>query len=272
MLAEMNNAAGPAKAEVAGTVGLEMACAIRNCSSGRPGQRQLSPFESPDAFLVEGKRARPCADDYCATLPLHAPLAVLLAGLLSRRDVLHPDGACRLAAAPTIATVSCSPGRRYRLPGAVGSPATPVWQRSGARSTSPQCTTQSRCSCRSRAGFGLAKPALLMTPCPGRPPRANPGDRRGAASGAGELISPRKRQSAQAGGDDQGMDAGAGPRPGVLGDVYESLRGRLPGHEAWRPGWPHEAGVRQRDGRRGQREADVWRCKDRERRRVGHRW
>jgi kynurenine formamidase len=76
-----------------------------------------------DNYGVEATPARPCADDYCATLPLHAhclfKLGVYLGEmwyLTELADWLRANGRSRfLLTAPPL-----------RLPGAVGSPATPV--------------------------------------------------------------------------------------------------------------------------------------------------
>ncbi len=76
-----------------------------------------------DNYAVEATPARPCADDYCATLPLHAhclfKLGVYLGEmwyLTELADWLRANGRARfLLTAPPL-----------RLPGAVGSPATPV--------------------------------------------------------------------------------------------------------------------------------------------------
>ncbi|MDR3538763.1 MAG: cyclase family protein [Acetobacteraceae bacterium] len=76
-----------------------------------------------DNYAVEAAPARPCADDYCATLPLHAHCLFKLGCYLGEMwyltelaDWLRANGRSRfLLTAPPL-----------RLPGAVGSPATPV--------------------------------------------------------------------------------------------------------------------------------------------------
>jgi kynurenine formamidase len=76
-----------------------------------------------DNYAVEATPARPCADDFCATLPLHAhclfKLGVYLGEmwyLTELADWLRANNRNRfLLTAPPL-----------RLPGAVGSPATPV--------------------------------------------------------------------------------------------------------------------------------------------------
>jgi hypothetical protein len=76
-----------------------------------------------DNYAVEATPARPCADDYCATLPLHAHCLFKLGCYLGEMwyltelaDWLRANGRNRfLLTAPPL-----------RLPGAVGSPATPV--------------------------------------------------------------------------------------------------------------------------------------------------
>ncbi len=76
-----------------------------------------------DNYAVEAAPARPCADDYCASLPLHAHCLFKLGVYLGEMwylselaDWLRANGRNRfLLTAPPL-----------RLPGAVGSPATPV--------------------------------------------------------------------------------------------------------------------------------------------------
>jgi hypothetical protein len=76
-----------------------------------------------DNYAVEAAPARPCADDHCATLPLHAHCLFKLGCYLGEMwyhtelaDWLRANGRNRfLLTAPPL-----------RLPGAVGSPATPV--------------------------------------------------------------------------------------------------------------------------------------------------
>ncbi len=76
-----------------------------------------------DNYAVEAAPARPCADDHCATLPLHAHCLFKLGCYLGEMwylselaDWLRANGRSRfLLTAPPL-----------RLPGAVGSPATPV--------------------------------------------------------------------------------------------------------------------------------------------------
>jgi kynurenine formamidase len=76
-----------------------------------------------DNYAVEASPARPCADDYCAMLPLHAHCLFKLGCYLGEMwyltelaDWLRTNGRNRfLLTAPPL-----------RLPGAVGSPATPV--------------------------------------------------------------------------------------------------------------------------------------------------
>jgi kynurenine formamidase len=76
-----------------------------------------------DNYAVEAAPARPCADDYCASLPLHAHCLFKLGCYLGEMwylselaDWLRANGRSRfLLTAPPL-----------RLPGAVGSPATPV--------------------------------------------------------------------------------------------------------------------------------------------------
>lgn len=76
-----------------------------------------------DNYAVEAMPARPCADDYCATLPLHAHCLFKLGCYLGEMwyltelaDWLRANGRNQfLLTAPPL-----------RLPGAVGSPATPV--------------------------------------------------------------------------------------------------------------------------------------------------
>ncbi|MBV9248237.1 MAG: cyclase family protein [Acetobacteraceae bacterium] len=76
-----------------------------------------------DNYAVEATPARPCADDYCATLPLHAHCLFKLGCYLGEMwyltelaDWLRANNRNRfLLTAPPL-----------RLPGAVGSPATPV--------------------------------------------------------------------------------------------------------------------------------------------------
>ncbi len=76
-----------------------------------------------DNYAVEVAPARPCADDYCATLPLHAHCLFKLGCYLGEMwyhselaDWLRANGRNRfLLTAPPL-----------RLPGAVGSPATPI--------------------------------------------------------------------------------------------------------------------------------------------------
>ncbi|MBU6497451.1 MAG: cyclase family protein [Rhodospirillales bacterium] len=76
-----------------------------------------------DNYGVEATPARPCLDDYCATLPLHAHCLFRLGVYLGEMwhltelaDWLRANGRSRfLLTAPPL-----------RLPGAVGSPATPV--------------------------------------------------------------------------------------------------------------------------------------------------
>jgi hypothetical protein len=76
-----------------------------------------------DNYAVETNPARPCADDFCATLPLHAHCLFRLGCYLGEMwyltelaDWLRANGRNRfLLTAPPL-----------RLPGAVGSPATPV--------------------------------------------------------------------------------------------------------------------------------------------------
>jgi hypothetical protein len=76
-----------------------------------------------DNYAVEAHPARPCADDHCATLPLHAHCLFRLGVNLGEMwyltelaDWLRQNGRNRfLLTAPPL-----------RLPGAVGSPATPV--------------------------------------------------------------------------------------------------------------------------------------------------
>lgn len=76
-----------------------------------------------DNYAVEAAPARPCADDYCASLPLHAHCLFKLGCYLGEMwyhqelaDWLRANGRNRfLLTAPPL-----------RLPGAVGSPATPI--------------------------------------------------------------------------------------------------------------------------------------------------
>ncbi|MDE2006697.1 MAG: cyclase family protein [Rhodospirillales bacterium] len=76
-----------------------------------------------DNYAVEAAPARPCADDYCASLPLHNHCLFKLGVYLGEMwylselaDWLRANGRSRfLLTAPPL-----------RLPGAVGSPATPV--------------------------------------------------------------------------------------------------------------------------------------------------
>lgn len=76
-----------------------------------------------DNYAVEAAPARPCLDDFCATLPLHAHCLFKLGCYLGEMwylselaDWLRANGRSRfLLTAPPL-----------RLPGAVGSPATPV--------------------------------------------------------------------------------------------------------------------------------------------------
>ena len=76
-----------------------------------------------DNYAVEAAPARPCADDFCATLPLHNHCLFKLGCYLGEMwyhtelaDWLRAHGRNRfLLTAPPL-----------RLPGAVGSPATPV--------------------------------------------------------------------------------------------------------------------------------------------------
>jgi kynurenine formamidase len=76
-----------------------------------------------DNYGVESTPARPCMDDYCANLPLHAHCLFRLGCYLGEMwylsdlaDWLRANGRSRfLLTAPPL-----------RLPGAVGSPATPV--------------------------------------------------------------------------------------------------------------------------------------------------
>jgi kynurenine formamidase len=76
-----------------------------------------------DNYAVEASPARPCADDHCAMLPLHAHCLFKLGCYLGEMwyltelaDWLRDNGRNRfLLTAPPL-----------RLPGAVGSPATPV--------------------------------------------------------------------------------------------------------------------------------------------------
>jgi kynurenine formamidase len=76
-----------------------------------------------DNYAVETAPAKPCMDDYCATLPLHAhclfKLGVYLGEMWLLSDLAdwlreHKRSRFLLTAPP------------LRLPGAVGSPATPV--------------------------------------------------------------------------------------------------------------------------------------------------
>jgi hypothetical protein len=76
-----------------------------------------------DNFAVEATPARPCADDFCATLPLHAHCLFKLGCYLGEMfyltelaDWLRAHGRNRFLFT----------GPPLRLPGAVGSPATPV--------------------------------------------------------------------------------------------------------------------------------------------------
>ncbi len=76
-----------------------------------------------DNYAVEAAPARPCTADFCATLPLHAHCLFRLGVYLGEMwyltelaDWLRANGRNRfLLTAPPL-----------RLPGAVGSPATPV--------------------------------------------------------------------------------------------------------------------------------------------------
>jgi kynurenine formamidase len=76
-----------------------------------------------DNFAVEAMPARPCMDDMCATLPLHAHCLFKLGCYLGEMfyltelaDWLRANGRNRFLFT----------GPPLRLPGAVGSPATPV--------------------------------------------------------------------------------------------------------------------------------------------------
>jgi kynurenine formamidase len=76
-----------------------------------------------DNFAVEATPARPCMDDFCATLPLHAHCLFKLGCYLGEMfyltelaDWLRANNRSRFLFT----------GPPLRLPGAVGSPATPV--------------------------------------------------------------------------------------------------------------------------------------------------
>jgi len=118
MLLEMNKQPDREKL-MAGTVGLD----------GRDPKLQQWVTDSgavaliSDNFAVESMPARPCMDDVCATLPLHAHCLFKLGCYLGEMfyltelaDWLRANNRSRfLLTAPPL-----------RLPGAVGSPATPV--------------------------------------------------------------------------------------------------------------------------------------------------
>ena len=118
MLLEMNKQPDREKL-MAGTVGLD----------GRDPKLQQWVTESgavaliSDNFAVESMPARPCLDDVCATLPLHAHCLFKLGCYLGEMfyltelaDWLRANNRSRFLFT----------GPPLRLPGAVGSPATPV--------------------------------------------------------------------------------------------------------------------------------------------------
>jgi kynurenine formamidase len=76
-----------------------------------------------DHFAVEAMPARPCADDYCATLPLHAHCLFRLGCYLGEMFYLTPLADWLRANNRNRFLFTGPP---LRLPGAVGSPATPV--------------------------------------------------------------------------------------------------------------------------------------------------
>ena len=76
-----------------------------------------------DNYGVESTPARPCMDDYCATLPLHAHCLFKLGVYLG--EIWHlSELADWLRKAKRSRFLLTAPP--LRLPGAVGSPATPV--------------------------------------------------------------------------------------------------------------------------------------------------
>ena len=76
-----------------------------------------------DNFGVEATPARPCMDDICATLPLHAHCLFRLGCYLGEMWYLTPLADWLRANARSRFLLTAPP---LRLPGAVGSPATPV--------------------------------------------------------------------------------------------------------------------------------------------------
>ncbi len=95
--------------------------ATRNCSQWVTDSGAVALIS--DNFGVEATPARPCMDDFCATLPLHAHCLFKLGCYLGEMfyltelaDWLRANGRNRFLFT----------GPPLRLPGAVGSPATPV--------------------------------------------------------------------------------------------------------------------------------------------------
>ncbi len=76
-----------------------------------------------DNYAVEAAPARPCADDYCATLPLHAHCLFKLGCYLGEMWYLTELADWLRAHQRSRFLLTAPP---LRLPGAVGSPATPV--------------------------------------------------------------------------------------------------------------------------------------------------
>lgn len=76
-----------------------------------------------DNYAVEAHPARPCADDYCATLPLHAHCLFKLGVNLGEMWQLHELANWLRANGRSRFLLTAPP---LRLPGAVGSPANPI--------------------------------------------------------------------------------------------------------------------------------------------------
>jgi hypothetical protein len=76
-----------------------------------------------DNYAVEAAPARPCLDDYCATLPLHNHCLFKLGCYLGEMWYLTELADWLRAHARNRFLLTAPP---LRLPGAVGSPATPV--------------------------------------------------------------------------------------------------------------------------------------------------
>ena len=76
-----------------------------------------------DHFAVEAMPASPCMDDFCATLPLHAHCLFRLGCYLGEMFYLTPLADWLRANGRNRFLFTGPP---LRLPGAVGSPATPV--------------------------------------------------------------------------------------------------------------------------------------------------